>query len=97
MLLEVSVVEQRYQAVSAVLHHGATIVEVAERFGVARQTVHVWINRYAAGGIDALKEKSHRPHGCPHQMPPVAEARVLELRRVHPTWGAASPGAPAGS
>ncbi len=87
MLMEVSVVEQRYQAVHDVLRQGAPVVEVAARLKVSRQTVHTWINRYCAEGIDGLKDRSHRPEWCPHQMAADAEARVLELRRLHPMWG----------
>jgi transposase len=39
VLVEISVVEQRYQAVLAVLD-GSSVTEVANRFGVHRQTVH---------------------------------------------------------
>lgn len=35
----------------------------------------------------ALADKSSKPETCPHQMPPVVEARVVELRRMHPGWG----------
>jgi transposase InsO family protein len=87
VLQEVSVVEQRYEAVHEVLRNGASIVEVAARLQVSRQTVHEWINRYAAEGIDGLKNRSHRPRSCPHQMAPHAETRMLELRRFHPGWG----------
>jgi transposase InsO family protein len=87
VLMEVSVVEQRYHAVHDVLREGALVVEVAARLGVSRQTVHAWIKRYCAEGIDGLKDRSHRPRGCPHQMGAEAEGRVLELRRLHPGWG----------
>ena len=40
MLVELSVVEQRYQAVLAVIRDGVPVVEVASRFGVSRQAVH---------------------------------------------------------
>ena len=80
--------EQRYQAVLAVIADGATVVEVAGRWGVSRQTVHSWLARYEAGGLDALADRSHRPVSCPHQMSPQIEVRVLELRRVHRSWGA---------
>jgi transposase-like protein len=46
MLGELSVMEQRYQAVLAVIQDGRKIVEVAQRLGVSRQTVHSWIVRY---------------------------------------------------
>jgi len=87
VLVEVSVVEQRYDAVKEVLADGLSVTEVAERYGVARQTVHRWIGRYQRGGLGALADRSHRPNGCPHQMPAVIEARILELRRVHDEWG----------
>jgi transposase len=61
--------------------------EVARRYGVARQTVHRWIARCRGGGLGALADMSHRPKGCPHQMPAAIEARVLEIRRVHGEWG----------
>lgn len=87
VLVEVSVVEQRYDAVKEVLADGLSVTEVAERYGVARQTMHRWIARYRKGGLGALADRSHRPDSCPHQMPAVIEARVLELRRVHDEWG----------
>jgi transposase InsO family protein len=89
VLVEVSVVEQRYDAVKEVLADGLSVTEVAERYGVARQTVHRWIARYQRGGLGALADRSHRPASCPHQMPVVIEARILELRRVHAEWGPA--------
>jgi transposase-like protein len=46
VLVEVSVVEQRYDAVKEVLAEGLSVSEVARRYGVARQTVHRWIDRY---------------------------------------------------
>ena len=41
MLVELAVAEQRLRAVLEVLD-GASVTEVARRFGVSRQTVHVW-------------------------------------------------------
>jgi transposase InsO family protein len=85
---ELSVAEQRYQAVLAVIGEGGTVSEVAGRWGVSRQSVHAWLARYEAGGLEGLADRSHRPGSCPHQMDPRIEARVLELRRVHRSWGA---------
>jgi len=60
---------------------------VAEKFGVHRDTVYVWLARYEADGLDGLADRSHRPRGSPLQMAATVEARVLELRRLHPHWG----------
>jgi transposase len=87
VLWERSVVEQRYNAVQEVLEAGLPVTEVADRYGVSRQSVHAWINRYRAGGLEGLKDRSHRPHHCPHQLAALAEAKVCELRRQHPGWG----------
>ena len=87
MLKELSKVEQRYDAVVAVIRDGMAVVEVAEKFGVHRDTVYVWLARYEAEGLAGLVDRSHRPHRSPLQMPATIEARVLELRRVYPYWG----------
>src|SRR5487761_1667316 len=60
MLRELNVVEQRYQAVLEVLD-GTPVTEVAQRFGVARQTVHRWVARYRESGLDGLADRSHAP------------------------------------
>jgi transposase InsO family protein len=85
MLQELRVAEQRLRAVWEVLD-GASVTEVARRFGVSRQSVHVWLRRYAAD--QTLGDLSSRPHECPHQMRPATEARIVEIRRAHPGWGA---------
>jgi transposase InsO family protein len=88
VLVELGVVEQRYRAVLEVLEDGAPVAEVARRYGVARQTVHEWLRRYASeGGIGALADRSSRPESCPHQMSVATEARIVGLRREHPGWG----------
>jgi transposase len=87
VLVELSVMEQRYQAVLAVIQDGWRVVEVARRLGVSRQSVHSWIARYEAGGLASLADRSHRPSSCPHQIPPEVEALICELRRTHPGWG----------
>ena len=80
--------EQRYKAVLAVIGDGRTVTEVARDWGVSRQTMHAWLARYEAEGLEGLGNRSHRPARSPHQMPAAAEARVLEMRRAKPYWGA---------
>ena len=86
MLVELGVVEQRYQVVLEVLG-GASVTDVARRYGVARQTVHGWLRRYADQGLAGLVDRSSKPVSCPHQTPAVVEARIVEMRRAHPGWG----------
>src|SRR5487761_1080900 len=86
MLRELNVVEQRYRAVVEVLS-GTSVIEVAERYGVARQTVHRWMARYRAEGLDGLADRSHAPRQHPWRIPAETEALICELRRAHPRWG----------
>jgi transposase InsO family protein len=84
---ELSVAEQRYLAVLAVISDGLSISQVAQKVGVSRQTLHAWLARYEAQGLEGLVDRSHRPASCPHQMPAAVEAMLLELRRSRPYWG----------
>ena len=86
MLVELGLMEQRHKAVLEVLG-GLPVVEVARRYGVARQTVHEWMRRYATFGFAGLFDRSCRPATCPHQMRPEVEARIVALRRAHSGWG----------
>ncbi|TVR20724.1 MAG: helix-turn-helix domain-containing protein [Ilumatobacter sp.] len=61
VLVELGLVEQRYQAVLEVLNDASTVTDVAVRFGVTRQTVHCWLRKYAAVGIAGLADGSARP------------------------------------
>jgi transposase InsO family protein len=86
MLRELNVVEQRYQAVLQVLD-GIPVTEVAERFGVARQTVHRWVARYRDSGIDGLADRSHAPKVHPWRISAEVEAVICDLRGSHRRWG----------
>jgi transposase-like protein len=85
-LVVLSVVEQRLDAVRAVLD-GAQVTEVAARMGVHRSTVHRWVDRYLAGQVGGLADRSHRPHSSPRQAAELVEAAVAEMRREHPRCG----------
>ena len=85
-LVELSVVEQRYRAVLDAAA-GVAVTEVAERYGVSRQSVHAWIRRCEQGGLGGLMDRSRRPESCPHQVSAEVEAAVCEMRREHPRWG----------
>jgi transposase InsO family protein len=84
---EMSVAEQRYKAVLAVISDGRSITEVAASWGISRQTLHTWLSRWESGGLEGLADRSHRPATCPHQVDPRVEVEVLEARRAHPGWG----------
>ena len=86
MLWELSVTEQRYRAVLEVMA-GIPVAEVADRYGVSRQSVHAWLARYRDEGPPGLEDRSHKVHQHPWQIPAELEAAVCELRRAHRRWG----------
>jgi transposase len=87
MLVELSVVEQRYHAVLEVLISRVPVTEVADRYGVSRKSVHAWLRRYEQSGLAGLADRSHRPHHQPRQVPAAVEAAICQLRTAHPKWG----------
>jgi transposase len=79
VLVELSVVEQRYHAVMEVAA-GVPVTQVAARYGVSRQSVHSWVRKYEQSGLPGLADRSHRPDSCPHRIAGEVEALVCELR-----------------
>lgn len=74
MLVELSIMEQRYQAVLAVVQDGWKVTEVAARLGVPRQSVHAWIATSRAGW-----PRSRPSHGRKASTPERRDVRVLRI------------------
>jgi transposase len=66
---------------------GVPVTEVAERYGVSRQSVHTWLVRYRQEGIAGLEDRSHRVRNHPWRIAAEIEEAICELRRAHPAWG----------
>ncbi len=66
MVKQISVIEQRYQAVLAVIADGRGVGEVAPQFGVSRQSAHAWLCRYEDDGLEGLANRSVKPKSMPH-------------------------------
>ena len=77
MLVELSVMEQRYRAVLEV-EAGFAVTEVAERFGVSRQAACL-AAPYREGGLAGLADRSRRPRACPDAGPAGVEALVCRV------------------
>ncbi|MFJ9908020.1 helix-turn-helix domain-containing protein [Streptomyces sp. NPDC101152] len=63
---------------------GSPITAVAQRYGISRQSVYTWKAKYAAGGLEGLREASRRPRTSPTRLSADVEALVCEMRRSHP-------------
>jgi transposase InsO family protein len=84
---EVSVADQRREFVMLASLDGANISALCERFGISRQTGHLWLRRFAAGET-AFADRSRRPWHSPRRLADAVEAQVLLVRDAHPAWGA---------
>jgi transposase-like protein len=58
MLVELSMVERRYEAVREVLDSGASITDATTRYGVDRRTLHRWLLRDAKPGLAGVADRS---------------------------------------
>jgi len=47
---------------------------------VSRKTVHQWLSRYEADGLEGLADRSHRPRSSPLQMPAVVGRQMTRTR-----------------
>jgi transposase InsO family protein len=82
-----SVADQRQEFVLLASLAGANKSALCERFGISRQTGHLWLRRFAAGER-AFEDRSRRPLHSPRRLTDDLEARILAVRKVHPAWGA---------
>lgn len=72
--------ELRTALVHAVRHAALPVTEAARRYGVSRQTAHIWLARYDADPAAPLVDRSRRPGRSPSRTPPEVERLVLEAR-----------------
>jgi transposase-like protein len=79
VLAKLRAVEQRYRAVLEVPGEGVSVTEVARRYGVARQTVHGRLRRYAEDGLGGLADRPSAA-SCPNLMPALVEPRIVAMR-----------------
>ena len=85
-LRELSVVEQRFHAVTEML--GASPkTGVADRYGISRQTMHAWTVRYERDGLRGLEDDLIGRRRVRNRVDPTVEASVCQLRADHPRVG----------
>jgi putative transposase len=83
-----SVMDERMSFVVESQRGEVSFAELCRCYGVSRETGYKWINRYAAEGIDGLKDRSRAPHHHPHAVSAADAAAIVAMRAAHPRWGA---------
>lgn len=64
-----------------------TVQELADQFGVSRETFYTWRRRRDGGDERWFEDKSRAPNRCPHATPPEVVAMVGALRARFPHFG----------
>jgi transposase InsO family protein len=74
-----TIVEQKLSAMKLV-EAGVPVSEIAERFGVSRQSIYDWQARYREDPVGGLEQRSRRPLSSPTRTPEWIEQRLIEER-----------------
>lgn len=67
-----------------------SFAELCDRYGISRQNGYKWKRRYDELGEAGLVERSRAPHSCPHRVAKDVAERIVEVRKAHVGWGAAT-------
>jgi transposase InsO family protein len=83
-----SLVNARHRFVLAALEADANLAELCRETGISRKTGYKWLARFRERGLVGLEEMSTRPRKSSLDASGEAVLRILELRNLHPRWGA---------
>lgn len=81
------VMHQRSLFVSEARRGSLSMTQLCALFEVSRKTGYKWLQRSDEGGRAALADRSRRPRSNPLAIADDVAARLVGLRREHPTWG----------
>lgn len=79
--------DKKWVIVLAVVEGDMSVSEAARRFSVSRDSIHRWIVRYRADGLDGLINLSRAPRTSPTRTSQAIRQRILELRSTLTTEG----------
>ena len=71
----------------ALWESGRTPTELSRQFGVSRQTVYTFLDRWRSEGQAGLEDRSRRPHTSPRKTAGAIENALLALKDRHPDYG----------
>ncbi len=84
---ETCVMDQKIQMVGDYLDRRYSITRLSEMYGVSRNTIYKWIERYKQGGNEGLTGKSPTPLRHPNATPIEIAREIVALKEKHRYWG----------
>ena len=85
---ETCVMEERVKFIMEVLDGTYCMVELCDYYGISRKTGYKWLDRYRQGGIEAIHNRSRKPHSHPHEMSRQVKVSILAIKKRFSKWGA---------
>ena len=82
-----TIMDSRLEFVRLASAGDVSVSELCRRFGISRQTGHLYLRRHRESGVAGLEDRSRRPHTSPGRSEAEIEARIVALRDAHPRWG----------
>lgn len=79
--------EERFRFVEDWSQKEWSFAELCRHYEVSRKTAYKWLGRYAAEGLDGLRERSRAPLRHPNQVVEEVEEALVWARGVHSHWG----------
>lgn len=79
--------DERLGFIAECLKDEDSMSTVCRRYGISRKTGYKLLARYAAEGVEGLRDRSRAPQHQALAMSAAVEARVVRLRGSHPRWG----------
>jgi putative transposase len=79
--------DERLRFVARLLE-GEKMAPLCAEFGISRKTGYKIYDRYKDCGLEALTDRSRRPHRQANRLPAPVEATIVRLKREYPGWGA---------
>lgn len=86
---ETCTMSERMKFVVAYLRDEYSISALCRMFGISRPTGYKWIERFLAGDVSSLEDRSRAPHSHPNAISLEIEGAVVSTRVEHRTWGPA--------
>ena len=78
---------ERVKFIARYLQNEEPFVVLCDDAGISRKTGYKWVERYEAGGVAALVDRSRAPRSHPHAVSAADVEAIVALRRRHPRWG----------